>query len=101
MSYWEPRNLKKSNAQVGDITRRGGWGDIAGTNSAEQQRQYDSTERYQCSFNTYQNNDSTQLNRTNEKSSLVRSSSSKCVPSKLLTIHIEINFHHIISFINY
>ncbi|XP_011635305.1 ADP-ribosylation factor GTPase-activating protein 1 isoform X2 [Pogonomyrmex barbatus] len=62
--------------KVGDITRRGGWGDIAGTNSAEQQRQYDSTDRYQCS-NMYQNSDSIQSNRSNEKSSLVRSSSSK------------------------
>ncbi|KAL0129302.1 hypothetical protein PUN28_004182 [Cardiocondyla obscurior] len=63
--------------KVGDITRRGGWGDIAGTNSAEQQNQYDFTERYQCSSNTYQNSDSIQSNRSNEKSSLVRSSSSK------------------------
>ncbi|KAL6424035.1 hypothetical protein ACFW04_009737 [Cataglyphis niger] len=66
--------------KVGDITRRGGWGDIAGTNSAEQQRQYDSTDLYQCSSNcpnAYQNSDSMQSNRSNEKSSLVRSSSSK------------------------
>ncbi|XP_071565911.1 ADP-ribosylation factor GTPase-activating protein 1 isoform X2 [Temnothorax nylanderi] len=62
--------------KVGDITRRGGWGDIAGTNSAEQQRQYDSMDRYQSS-NAYQNSDSIQSNRSNEKSSLVRSSSSK------------------------
>ncbi|XP_012536737.1 ADP-ribosylation factor GTPase-activating protein 1 isoform X2 [Monomorium pharaonis] len=62
--------------KVGDITRRGGWGDIAGTNSAEQ-RHYDSMDRYQYSPNTYQNNDSIQSNRSNEKSSLVRSSSSK------------------------
>ncbi|XP_071576713.1 uncharacterized protein [Temnothorax nylanderi] len=62
--------------KVGDITRRGGWGDIAGTNSAEQPRQYDSMDRYQSS-NTYQNSDSIQSNRSNEKSSLVRSSSSK------------------------
>ncbi|XP_018372398.1 PREDICTED: ADP-ribosylation factor GTPase-activating protein 1 isoform X1 [Trachymyrmex cornetzi] len=62
--------------KVGDITRRGGWGDIAGTNSAEQQRQYDSTDRYQYSSDTYQNNDLIS-NRSNEKSSLVRSSSSK------------------------
>ncbi|XP_025995074.1 ADP-ribosylation factor GTPase-activating protein 1 isoform X2 [Solenopsis invicta] len=62
--------------KVGDITRRGGWGDIAGTNSAEQQRQYDSMDRYQCS-SMYQNSDSIQSNRSNEKSSLVRSSSSK------------------------
>ncbi|XP_029668801.1 ADP-ribosylation factor GTPase-activating protein 1 isoform X2 [Formica exsecta] len=66
--------------KVGDITRRGGWGDIAGTNSAEQQKQYDSTDLYQCSSNcpnAYQNSDSMQSNRSNEKSSLVRSSSSK------------------------
>lgn len=63
--------------KVGDITRRGGWGDIAGSNSAEQQRQYDFMDRYQCSSNTYQNSDSIQLNHSNEKSSLVRSSSSK------------------------
>lgn len=63
--------------KVGDITRRGGWGDIAGTNSAEQQGQYDSTDRYQYSSNTYQNSDPVQSNRSNEKSSLVRSSSSK------------------------
>ncbi|XP_011874467.1 PREDICTED: ADP-ribosylation factor GTPase-activating protein 1 isoform X2 [Vollenhovia emeryi] len=63
--------------KVGDITRRGGWGDIAGTNSAEQQRQYDSMDRYQYSSNTYQNSDPIQSNRSNEKSSLVRSSSSK------------------------
>ncbi|XP_070172582.1 ADP-ribosylation factor GTPase-activating protein 1 isoform X2 [Polyergus mexicanus] len=66
--------------KVGDITRRGGWGDIVGTNSAEQQKQYDSTDLYQCSSNcpnAYQNSDSTQSNRSNEKSSLVRSSSSK------------------------
>ncbi|XP_067216319.1 ADP-ribosylation factor GTPase-activating protein 1 isoform X2 [Linepithema humile] len=63
--------------KVGDITRRGGWGDIAGTNSAEQQRQYDSMDRYQYSSDTYQNNDSIHANRSNEKSSLVRSSSSK------------------------
>ncbi|KAG5347644.1 ARFG1 protein, partial [Acromyrmex charruanus] len=62
--------------KVGDITRRGGWGDIAGTNSAEQQRQYDSTDRYQYSSDTYQNNDLIS-NRSNEKSFLVRSSSSK------------------------
>ncbi|XP_014471737.1 PREDICTED: ADP-ribosylation factor GTPase-activating protein 1 [Dinoponera quadriceps] len=62
-------------AKVGDLGRRG-WGDIAGTNSAEQNH-YDSTDRYQCSSNTYQNNDSIQTNRSNEKSSLVRSSSSK------------------------
>lgn len=62
--------------KVGDITRRGGWGDIAGTNSAEQQRQYDSMDRYQSS-DTYQNNDPIHSNRSNEKSSLVRSSSSK------------------------
>ncbi|KAH0946301.1 hypothetical protein HN011_003065 [Eciton burchellii] len=61
--------------KVSDITRRGGWGDIAGTNSAEQQRQYDSTDRYQYSSNMYQNSDVS--NRSNEKSFLVRSSSSK------------------------
>ncbi|EZA54845.1 hypothetical protein DMN91_006876 [Ooceraea biroi] len=63
--------------KVSDITRRGGWGDIAGTNSAEQQRQYDSMDRYQYSSNTYQNSDSIVSNRSGEKSSLVRSSSSK------------------------
>ncbi|XP_018308781.1 ADP-ribosylation factor GTPase-activating protein 1 isoform X1 [Mycetomoellerius zeteki] len=62
--------------KVGDITRRGGWGDIAGTNSAEQQRQYDSADRYQYSSDTYQNSDLIS-NRSNEKSSLVRSSSLK------------------------
>lgn len=77
--------------QVGDITRRGGWGDIAGTNSAEQQRQYDSMDRYQCSSNMYQN--SVQTNRSNEKSSLVRSSSSKYVLFKFLTIYIKINLY--------
>ncbi|TGZ57221.1 ADP-ribosylation factor GTPase-activating protein 1, partial [Temnothorax longispinosus] len=66
----------QNNAQVGDITRRGGLGDIGGTNSAEQPKQYDSMDRYQFS-NTYQNSDSIQSNRSNEKSSLVRSSSSK------------------------
>lgn len=69
------RNLIVENVQVGDLGRRG-WGDIAGTNSAEQ-NQYDSTDRYQCSSNTYQNSDLIQSNRSNEKSSLVRSSSSK------------------------
>ncbi|XP_020298463.1 ADP-ribosylation factor GTPase-activating protein 1 [Pseudomyrmex gracilis] len=64
-------------AKVSDITRRGGWGDIAGTNSADQQRQYNSVDRYQDSSNTYQNSDLIQSNRSNEKSSLVRSSSSK------------------------
>lgn len=54
---------------------RKGWGDIGGTNTAEQS-QYSVGEHYQNSSNAYQNNIDKQ-SCSNEKSSLITSSSMK------------------------
>ncbi|XP_015586322.1 ADP-ribosylation factor GTPase-activating protein 1 isoform X2 [Cephus cinctus] len=60
--------------KVGDLGRRG-WGDIAGSNSSEQQH-YNSSEHYQNTSNTYQNNATTNSHST-ERSSLVTGPSQK------------------------
>lgn len=65
-------------SKVGDLGRKG-WGDIGGTNTAEQS-QYGLGENYQNTSNTYQNSNS-KRSFSNEKSSLITSSNMRNSPT--------------------